>query len=93
MSAAKKTLDDGASVAEHARRLRQRAGWDPAALDAERGQRLEHQRSQLRIAEVDQLSQDCTDCANLRASGEDDTVMCRRHFAQALGVDSDGGQS
>lgn len=85
MSRRTRKLQDGASIAEHARRLRQRAGWDPAALAGRQEERLEQSRDDLRRQETYDDAARCEACAQLRDTRQDPEALCEAHLAQALG--------
>ena len=79
-------LDDGASVAEHAARLRARPGWDPAAGLADPSAERQRQLGALHAAAVLQQADDCEECATVRASSADASALCPVHLARALGL-------
>ncbi len=76
-------LQDGASVAEHARRLRARPGWNPHNMAAatNHAEALE----QIRVEQKMQQLGDCPDCQKLREETRDPQALCRRHLADLLG--------
>jgi hypothetical protein len=79
-------MEDGASIAEHARRLRDRPGWNPDAVLAGRGQELEHELSALRQQETAVESESCDACESVRIETGDPTALCRHHLALAMGL-------
>ncbi len=72
-------------MAEHARRLRARPGWNPEAKQDEPG--LVERLGELRSDETLERAKLCPDCAELRRRGEDPSALCRDHLAQALGLE------
>ena len=86
MSRSKHRLADGASIAEHARRLQQRPGWDPEGRREAPDQTLQRQLGELRVSEVTEQSQGCADCSRVREAQHDPGALCRAHLAQAMGV-------
>lgn len=84
---AKQKLDDSFSVAEHARRLRAKPGWDPSPTPADAGckSNLQQQLDGLKVEENLHDSDLCPDCARLRHDDDDDQALCPRHLALAMG--------
>ncbi|MFH1811988.1 MAG: hypothetical protein ABIJ09_24835 [Pseudomonadota bacterium] len=79
-------LEDGASVAEHARRLRGRPGWDPAGVLAGRDDALQQQLDSLRSTQALDAAEACDDCLRERVKGSDSSALCPAHLARALGL-------
>ncbi len=76
----KKTIAAGVS------KLRNKPGWDPAALQK---QSTEEQLRDLgqseRTAEAYSTENECADCKAAREKSSDDTALCEDHFAKLMG--------
>jgi hypothetical protein len=86
MSRSKHRLADGASIAEHARRLKRRAGWDPAGQRADSARAINEQLGALRVTQATQEAQACEACAREREAQADPGALCREHLSQAMGL-------
>lgn len=86
----KNKQEDGASIAEHARRLRAKPGWNPQSLsaDQELPQALEQLQVTRRLSENSADQTDCADCQKLRHQSHDPQALCRRHYALVLGFET-----
>lgn len=85
MSRGKRKLADGASISEHARRLRQRPGWDPGGRREELHQEVRRRLGELRVDEIAQRAASCEACARAQGESGDAGALCREHLAQAMG--------
>lgn len=76
-------LKDGLSVAEYARRLRAKPGWNPQRFTSgeDLSQTLEQLQTESRLLEQN----DCADCKKIQDETDDPQALCRRHFAIVLG--------
>lgn len=73
-------------VAEGVARLRNKPGWDPSAfVPADPLERLMELDQQSRGEQTYQEATECEQCAEERARTGDDTVLCARHLAEAMG--------
>lgn len=83
-------LDDGASVAEHARRLRSRPGWDPSRVVGNGTAVLRDELRMLSLTEERLAPPDCPACREQQRASGDSTALCRDHLARVMGLGTPG---
>ena len=79
---------DRETIKQEARRLRQKQGWNPHALATEQPletmQRLNQEQANKKLYE-DEARGACEACEDERVRSGDDTALCERHLAEAMG--------
>jgi xanthine dehydrogenase iron-sulfur cluster and FAD-binding subunit A len=67
--------------------LRQKAGWDPAAFQkSSPTEQLRALEQQEKSAEAYSSAAICTACIQERAQLQDQTALCQKHLAEAMGM-------
>lgn len=74
-------------IAREARRLKQKAGWDPEKMTKETPlDRLMQLDQESRNAHVYVARKEvCNDCVLAREEQSDETALCTQHLAEAMG--------
>ena len=67
--------------------LRQKAGWDPSAFQRDSPQaQLRALQQQEQSAEAYASAEVCPACTQTRTQLQDETALCQRHLAEAMGL-------
>ncbi len=75
-------------VKEGLRALKNKPGWDVDAYrnrDPQQG--LRQLEQSMRGHRTYEDAQSCTDCEAIRQDSDDETALCDRHLAEAMGLD------
>lgn len=75
------------SVERAARSLRQKPGWDPSRNSRDPAEdAFERLVRQARASRVAGETTECVQCVEIRVETGDDTALCERHLAEAMGL-------
>jgi hypothetical protein len=67
--------------------LRQKAGWDPSSFQKQSAkEQLRDLSQQEKSAGAYQDADACQDCTKIRAELQDQTALCQKHLAEAMGM-------